>query len=85
MTRPVAWLVIEEGWAVHSADGERVGRVEEVLGVPEDDIFNGLVVATGFFSARYVPAEHVREILERRVHLDLTKDAVERLPDRPPV
>jgi len=84
MTVPVSWFVIGRGWSVHARDGSQVGRVEEVLGAREEDIFNGLVVATGFFARRYVPAERVRGIVEGRVDLDLSRDEVETLDERPP-
>jgi hypothetical protein len=84
MTVPVSWFVIGRGWPVHARDGRQVGRVEEVLGAREEDIFNGLVVATGFFSRRYVPAERVRGIVDGRVDLDLSEDEVDRLDERPP-
>lgn len=84
MSTPVSWLVVEPGWKVYSSDGEHVGRVEEVLGAPEDDIFSGLRVATGFFSERFIPSERVRTISDGRIDLDLTHDEVEHLPERPP-
>jgi hypothetical protein len=85
MSRPVSWFVIRPGWSVHARDGSQVGRIEEVLGEQAEDIFNGLVIATGFFSARYVPAERVREITDGRVELDLARDEVDALPDKPPM
>ncbi len=84
MSRPVSWLVVERGWAVHGADGEQVGRVEEVVGAPEEDIFSGVMVSTGFFSQRFVPADRVRSISEGRLDLELSSDEIERLDDRPP-
>jgi hypothetical protein len=84
MSRPVSWLVVERGWAVHAADGKQVGRVEEVVGAPEEDIFSGVVVATGLFSQRFVPDDRVRAISEGRVDLDVSAREVDRLRDRPP-
>ena len=84
MSRPVSWLVVERGWAVHGVDGEQLGRVEEVVGAPEEDIFSGVMVATGIFSQRFVPAERVRSISEGRLDLELSSDEIERLDDRPP-
>ena len=70
MSDPVAWIVIEQGWEVVDAKGEHVGRVEEVVGDREEDIFNGLKVATHLLGkAEYVPAENVGEITEGRVQL----------------
>ena len=44
---PVSWMVIEQGWSVVDADGDDVGRIDEVLGDQDADIFNGLQVLTG--------------------------------------
>lgn len=84
MTYPVSWFVIARGWPVHAREGHQIGRVEEVVGETEEDIFNGLVVATGFFTTRYVPAERVRTILEGRVDLDLSAAEINALAKRPP-
>ena len=60
---PVSWLMIEPGWTVVDADGNDVGRVEEVTGDSTHDIFDGLSIASGMFSRpRYVPAESIVEI-----------------------
>lgn len=68
MTDPVSWLLIERGWEVVDANGARVGRVEEVLGDQQKDIFDGLSVATGLLGEPdYVPSERVGEIVEGRV------------------
>jgi hypothetical protein len=56
---PVSWLLIEPGWRVETSDGEKVGRVDEVLADEEQDIFSGLVV-----HGERVPAERVAEIRE---------------------
>lgn len=70
MSDPVAWLVIERGWEVVDANGENVGKVEEVVGDRENDIFSGLSVATSLLGeAEFVPAERVGEITEGRVQL----------------
>jgi uncharacterized protein YrrD len=72
VTDPVSWLVVERGWKVVGADGERAGTVEEVVGDEESDIFSGVLVAFELHrEARFVPAEHVAGILEGEVHLDL--------------
>ena len=70
MTDPVSWLLIEPGWEVVDAQGESVGKVDEVVGDPERDIFDGLNVSTGLLGEpRYVAAEDVGEITEGRVQL----------------
>ena len=70
MTDPVSWLLIEPGWEVVDAQGESVGKVDEVVGDPERDIFDGLNVSAGLLGeSRYVAAEAVGEITEGRVQL----------------
>jgi sporulation protein YlmC with PRC-barrel domain len=64
MADPVSWLLIEPGWEVYDANGERVGKVQEVLGEREADIWDGLTV-----SGDYVPAEQVAQIVEGRITL----------------
>jgi uncharacterized protein YrrD len=82
MADPVSWLVIEPGWEVVTADGERVGEVKEVVGDTNADIFDGLSVSTGLLKReKYVPSERVSEIVEGQVRLDLANDDFERLED----
>jgi hypothetical protein len=77
---PVSWFLIEPGWLVESPSGEEIGRVEEVTGDQNHDIFDGLSVATGpVRPPHYVPAEEVAEILEGRVRLKLDLREVEAL------
>jgi hypothetical protein len=80
--------MIEPGWKVLDAAGSEVGRVEELVGDTEVDIFNGLAISTGLLSKdRYVPAERVGAIVEGTVRLELTRDDVSGLEEyeRPPV
>jgi hypothetical protein len=67
---PVSWFLIEPGWEVVDADGENVGKVHEVVGDQERDIFDGLQVTTGLVGEpRYVPSEEVGTITVGRVQL----------------
>jgi hypothetical protein len=65
MADPVSWLLIEPGWEVVDADGNRVGTVDEVLGDLDADIWDGLTV-----DGKYVPAEQVASIVEGRMTLE---------------
>jgi hypothetical protein len=77
---PASWLVVEPGWHVVDSDGNEVGRVEQVVGDPNADIFSGLLISTGLFTGhRYVPSENVGAIEEGRVHLLLGGDAIKQL------
>jgi uncharacterized protein YrrD len=88
MADPVSWKVVERGWAVAASDGNEVGKVDQVLGDPEADIFDGLAVGTGTVLTRptYVPSEKVGSIEEGTVHLTIDADAYGRLEpyDEPP-
>jgi hypothetical protein len=71
---------VEPGWEVVDSAGESVGRIDQVLGDKNRDIFDGLAVLTGLVGKpRYVPAERVGEIRVERVQLELSADEVDRL------
>jgi hypothetical protein len=79
---PVSWLLIEPGWTVVAADGNEVGKVDEIVGDTGEDIFNGLAVSTHLLGkSKYVPSERVRRITDGSVELDLDADAIERLDE----
>jgi hypothetical protein len=80
MADPVSWLLIETGWKVLAADGTEVGKVDEVAGDSNADIFDGLAVATSALGKpRYVPAEEIASVEPGIVRLRLTRDAAEQL------
>jgi uncharacterized protein YrrD len=85
---PVSWFLIEPGWRVLDAQGNEVGRVEEVVGDTGADIFNGLSISTGLLKGpRYVPAELVASITENDVQLQIGRDELDSLREhkQPPV
>jgi hypothetical protein len=87
MPDPVAWVVIEKGWRVVDANGDEAGKVDEITGDENADIFDGLAIKRGPLGKdRYVPSEHVAAIYEGEVHLSLTHEEVEALQefDEPP-
>lgn len=61
---PVSWLLVEPGWKVVDAQGRKVGKVDEVLGDEQVDIFHGLLV-----SGKEILAERVGEIREGEIRL----------------
>jgi uncharacterized protein YrrD len=81
MADPVAWTMVDRGWAVVASDGNDVGKIDQVLGDPEADIFDGLSVQAGTLLGRpvYVPSERVGAIEEGTVHLTIGVDAFARL------
>ena len=60
----VAWVLIEPGWKVVDAKGEKVGKVDEVLADVESDIFHGLIV-----NGEEIDSERVGEIREGQIRL----------------
>jgi hypothetical protein len=82
MADPVAWVMIQKGWRVLDASGDEVGKVDEVTGDENVDIFDGLSIKQGILSKdKYVPSENVAAIYEGEVHLSLTREQVEALQD----
>ena len=82
MADPVAWTVAERSWAVIASDGKEVGRLDEVLGDAEADIFDGISVGAGAVvldRPKYVPAEQVGGIEEGTVHLTIDSETFGRL------
>jgi hypothetical protein len=77
----VSWKAIERDARVVSSDGQDVGKVSEVAGDANADIFDGLVLSLGTLDQdRYLPAERVRAIWPDRVEVDATAAEVEALP-----
>jgi uncharacterized protein YrrD len=65
---PVSWKVVEQGWKVLDESGEEVGRVAEITGDEDADIFDGLEITHGLLSGNeYVPSERVVDIREGEV------------------
>jgi sporulation protein YlmC with PRC-barrel domain len=78
----IAWKAIEPKTPVYSADGEVIGKVSQVVGDPEADVFTGLAVSPSLFGpARFVDADRVRGIWTERIELDLTAEEAQRLPE----
>lgn len=78
MADPVSWLMIRPGWKVYSSDGTEVGAVDEIAGDENEDIFDGLAVATSALGKPiYVPAESVGPITDDgRIELTLSAEQV---------
>jgi hypothetical protein len=88
MPDPVAWVMIEKGWRVLDAAGEEVGKVDEVTGDENADIFDGITIKQGILSKdKYIPSENVAAIYDGVVQLNLTREQIESLDDftEPPV
>jgi hypothetical protein len=72
MADPVSWLQIEPGWSVVTSDGIAIGTVAQIEGDKQDDIFDGLAVASGSpQQISYVPGEQVGAIYPGEVTLKI--------------
>ena len=80
---PASYLTLVEGMPVYSSDGEHLGAVEHVLGDPDVDVFDGIVIDTSVLPGgrRFADATQVAEIYERGVVLTVYAAAAERLPE----
>jgi hypothetical protein len=76
---PIAYLVLQPGTGVYTSGRERIGSVERVLFVQEEDVFDGIVVQTDE-GARFVDASEVDRIFERCVITSLTSEEAKALP-----
>jgi hypothetical protein len=78
----VSWRVIERGWSVVDAEGNEIGKVDQITGDVEHDIFDGLTIGDGgtvLTRPKYVPSENVAEIREGLIALDLSPEEASRL------
>jgi hypothetical protein len=80
---PISYLVLENGTEVFTSDGARIGKVERVLAIPDEDIFDGLILDTDD-GERFVDADNVDEIYERGVVLKLDSEHARFLPEPTP-
>jgi hypothetical protein len=77
--RPIAYAALAVGTAVFDSEGNRIGAVEKVLMVEEEDVFDGLVIKTDG-GTRFIDAPEVAHLAEHRVDLNLTGTEVAQRP-----
>ncbi|MGI8608808.1 MAG: DUF2171 domain-containing protein [Candidatus Dormibacteria bacterium] len=71
---PLAWIAIVQGVPVLAANGDHLGHVTEVAGLPEDDIFHGVVFQHSVLGKHVLaPAADVDRITDRAVYLSVEK------------
>lgn len=80
---PISYEVLDPGTPVYSSDGERIGEVTHVLSVPEEDVFDGIVIAEQetHDGHRFADADDVEAIHEHAVTLKLDVEACRALPE----
>ena len=70
---PIAYSALEKGVPVVSASGREFGKVEHVLEIPAEDLFDGIVVTTGA-GLRFVDRDQIELITTTRVRCALTDE-----------
>ena len=80
--QPSSYLAVKKGVPVFSSDGEKLGRVVEVLCAPNLDMFDGVIFDTtaGPGGHRFVDAPEVGEIYEGGMVLKIDAAAATNLP-----
>jgi sporulation protein YlmC with PRC-barrel domain len=83
MSNPeVSWKAIEKGARVFAPDGTEIGKVSEIAGDEEADIFSGLVVSLSRLSAnRFLASERVTGIWSDRIETNVSAEQAEALED----
>ena len=83
---PISYMALAINTPVLSSSGAEFGKVEHVLQVPEEDLFDGIVVSTKK-GLRFVDRDQISEISTTRVRCSLSDDQVQSLhaPNGPPV
>ena len=75
----ISYQAVPTGVPVLTSTGREIGTLEHVLQIPEEDLFDGLVVATRE-GLRFVDADQVQVITPTYVRSNLDNAAAGRLP-----
>lgn len=76
---PVAWNYVEKGTTVVGPNGEKLGKVKEMVGTDEG-IFHGVAVdPDGDSTVRLVPSSEVELLTPSKVAIGLDADGLKRL------
>ena len=78
--QPIAWTAIAPNTPVASADGQLIGKIVDVLGSREEDVFHGIVVEIGGHR-HAVSSGDVASLGTARIETTLTADELRALPD----
>jgi sporulation protein YlmC with PRC-barrel domain len=77
----IGYKLLPRGTPVHTADGEQIGTVHDVLDNAREHIFDGIVISTPE-GRRFVDAPEVVRITEQRVTLTIDAAEAKDLPAR---
>jgi hypothetical protein len=77
---PIAYSALAPGVPVLSQTGTEFGTVERVLEVPEEDLFDGIVVSTRA-GLRFVDADQVGDVTTEYVRCTISDEQAAALPE----
>lgn len=77
---PISYMVLAKGTPVFDSEGVEVGKVQKVLAVDAKDVFDGVMIGTGTAKTRFIDADFIGRIYERRLELKITAEQVEGQP-----
>jgi hypothetical protein len=77
---PIHYAAVKRGTPVFAVDGERVGRVDEVVDNYREHILDGFVIEMTDGELRFVDAPEVARTAERAVRLTIDSAAAAQLP-----
>jgi hypothetical protein len=82
----ISYTAVTLGTPVLTSDGGEIGTLEHVLEVPDLDVFDGIVVATGD-GLRFIDADQIEAITAAYIRTSLDQSGAKLLPppDGPPV
>ena len=76
---PISYMAAARGTPVLSSSGTQIGTLEHVLEVPQVDVFDGIVIATGA-GLRFIDADQVRQITREHISCSLDDAQAAQLP-----
>lgn len=78
--RPVSYEGVPDGVPLLSSTGRQFGTLYKVLEIPEEDLFDGVIVETGR-GHRFVDRDQIVEITTEYIKCELDDEAADQLPE----
>lgn len=76
----ISYEALEVGTPVLTSSETEFGKVEHVLQIPSEDLFDGIVVKTRDHGVRFVDRDQIQDIFTRAVRCSISDDQVASLP-----
>lgn len=76
---PISYRGVPKGVPMLTSSGREFGTLDHVLEIPEEDLFDGVVIKTKA-GLRFVDRDQIADITTRFVKCDLDDEAVQSLP-----